>query len=247
MSDPVAVRGIYGVMSIGGVAMAALAAMNLTEMGLTVAALYFVLIVGILTGVIVVCGLSLIRTIDASLESTRARTEYFKPTEEGLAGGLDSNSRTGQHSPLAVARRKIRLAVTTCAALASTAAATLLFAVASPYGRAAPIFLFVIPLNLLPTIWFEINLLLHSRRSQRMDILHFEILGTLGNLVYLSQNPRRSSSTRTTISGARGSAASSRRVIAWGNTYGARAVIAPTEGEELTGVRTVAFADLGHP
>lgn len=76
--------------------MAALAAMNRPEMGCAVVASYFVLFGGILSSAIVVCRLSVIRTIDESLDSSRARAEHVKAKEGELAGGIHNNSRNEQ-------------------------------------------------------------------------------------------------------------------------------------------------------
>lgn len=165
LSNPAAVRGIYGVLSIGGVALAALGAMNLSELGCEVAALYFVLIVSILATIIVVCGRSLIRIIDACLEGRRAMTEHSKTKIGEIADGVD-NCRKNEHSPLVVVRKQVRRTIIFCCTLSLMTTVILLLAVVSSYGRAVPI-MFVLPLNQSATIWFELNLLLHSRKPFR--------------------------------------------------------------------------------
>lgn len=234
---------MYGLFSIGGIAMAALAAMNRTEMGCTVAALFFVFVISTSTSAIVMCGWSLIRTIDESLAKSRERVGNLKAKGEKLVGGVDYGSRNEQCSPLAMARKKARLMITTCSVLSSMAAVIIVFAVASSHGREAPIVSTIIPLNLLPTIWFEINLMLHSRRSQHVAILHLHVVGSWDKFVISSQGSLRSLSTRTRSSRATGMTASLRQAISSGSVYKAHTLVAPTEIEALTDARTLAFVD----
>lgn len=156
MSQPAAVCSIYALAPLGGVVMAMLAAINLVELACEVGAIYFVVVASCMTCAIYACGVSLIRAIDGSLATRQAQAV---PRMQGMG---NTNTRDGQDLRLLTTRKNIKLAIGLVAVLMLTTMTLVLFGSVTPYGAAGPILFFVTPLDVLPTVWYEMNLWLHS-------------------------------------------------------------------------------------
>lgn len=163
MADPATVHKFYAVAPLGGVATAVLTAMNLATLGCEVGAIYFAVVVSSCIGSIVcACGLLLIRAIDGSLANSLARTVH-RP-----GGVSDTSTRDEQDLRLLTTRKHIMRTVVALILLISLGSMVVCFGALTPYGPAAPIFFFAIPLGVVPAIWFEINIVLHGPKLLRM-------------------------------------------------------------------------------
>lgn len=159
LSKPGAVYIILVVMQLGGVAMAVLAAMDLAELGYHVAMTYFAVECTLMVTVINACGLSLVRTIDSSLANRPSSAAETK------GGRRIMTARDVQDARLATVRQHIKYMVVFLFVMTPTVILLLLLGTATAYGRGSPLLFFGMPMGLVPTIWFEINLLLHSPKK----------------------------------------------------------------------------------
>lgn len=142
--------------------MAMLAVMNLVELACDVGAIYFSVVASCMSIAVFACGLSLIRAIDGSLANRHTQTLL---RTQGLG---NTNTRDEQDLRLLATRKSLKLAIGSILVLMSMASALLLFGSVTPYGAEGPILFFAAPLDILPTIWFEINLWLHCPKRIEM-------------------------------------------------------------------------------
>lgn len=134
---------VCGVVSIAPVISAVLAAFAVTETSVRVMSTGLVLVIFGSMSTFFVCARSLARVIDGSLE--RKREENAEKGAAGLPGG--DNSTAGGDPNLLAARTKIRTVMIFGIAMSSTVSFTLLLAIVTKWGTAAPLLLFGIPLG----------------------------------------------------------------------------------------------------
>lgn len=144
----------YGVVSIGGVVATILAAAKRAQTATVVATVSFIGLCVACNVIIRKCGTSLVRTIDASLQSTSGNhqtapgSQSPPAAEAGLEdGGHHTTAAKKEGDPrLLAARKKIVMAMSICLSMAVQAIIMLLFAIFSGYGLAVPLLFFGIPM-----------------------------------------------------------------------------------------------------
>lgn len=150
---------ILAVLPLAGVAMAVLATMNLAVLGCQVGISAMCIEAVLAAGFTIAGGLSVVRNIEDSLASNRGPA----PHKKGDRGMM--TARNIQDARIDGLRKKIKLVIGFVLVVNPLIFALMLIDTATPYGRGSPILFFGLPLDLAPTVWFEINLLLHSRKS----------------------------------------------------------------------------------
>lgn len=216
--------------------MIVLASTNLTALSFEVSAIFMTATGCVVVGVIIACGLSLIRLIDDSLNTSQAKTVEEKFRE----GKGDPQSRSERDLRLIRVRNKIERAVALVSILLFGGSFVNIFGVASSCGRVVPIIFFGIPMCALPVVWFEMCLLLHSPRVQQNT-------AAKGSIAWNTRMPTLCShrSAKNVATGGPGGTTST-QLSTWCSFHGlsgkfyASGVIAPTETEECTGMPPLA-------
>ncbi|CAM9155797.1 unnamed protein product [Ectocarpus sp. 13 AM-2016] len=128
----------------------------------TESAVRFIALGGVIVGTIIlavfwVCGRSLMRAIDTSLQLQTSFPSTGKV--EGQNGGRG-------YRTLLEAKRKVRRIMTVTAGLLVPAIAVVAMAIFTPYGIQAPLLMFCVPFGFVPQIWLSMNIQLHAKRSR---------------------------------------------------------------------------------
>jgi len=168
LEQPAGKYGTYGMVSIAGVVGTILGATNHTRAAVKVAAVGMIVLSVGCNMVIWKCGSVLVATIDRSMGNTSAANQTSPSSfASNLRSGARRNGAGGDRTMLA-ARRKIKTCMNICLMTANNGVLLLTFAVASPYGTAAPLFFFGVQLGIGPLLWFTSTITNTTSRKSRV-------------------------------------------------------------------------------
>lgn len=172
----------YVSMSITPVTAVTLDLMNLKETGFMALAVGLGFLIVATAAVFLVCGKSLIDTIDVSLMAQRHQSHQGHQPRASKAirsskkvtnheeGTQDGSPRIGNKkgdTTLLTARTKVKRVLILVVSLSVMTECMLLFEIFGGYGFGAPLMLFVGPLVIMTPVWNSINVQLHAGRSKR--------------------------------------------------------------------------------
>ncbi|CAM9616911.1 unnamed protein product, partial [Ectocarpus sp. 8 AP-2014] len=173
-------------MSIGPSIATIFALANNTELAARFVALGGVFVSNLILVVFWVCGRSLMRAIDNSLQLQTASSQS--------AGKAEGQNCGAGHRTLVEAKKKVRRMVMVTASLLFPAMTMGSLGAFTPYGVRAPLLMYGVPFALVPQIWLSMNVQLHSKRSHLRPGPNGNILSawTSGHLATaaLSRMPR---------------------------------------------------------
>ncbi|CAM9667119.1 unnamed protein product [Ectocarpus fasciculatus] len=142
---------------IGPIVATGVALANYSESAVRMVALGGVLVGVLIPAVFWVCGRSLIRAINNSLQLQAASESVWK---------AEGHERSAGYQALLNAKRKVMRVMVVTASLIFPALAVVWLAIFTPYGLEAPLLMFCIPIGLVPPIWLSMNVQLHAKRSR---------------------------------------------------------------------------------
>eukprot|EP00903_Cladosiphon_okamuranus_P009465 g9021.t2 len=121
-----------------------------------------------------VCGISLLRGIDGSLEQQDNKQEQLQNMGVTLARSKPAGNsareplqdqRTGGDAMLLAARKKVKTVVIFAAVMLAGIDGMLILAMATRYGFETPLFFFASPMTIGPLIWNIVNMMFHVEQA----------------------------------------------------------------------------------
>lgn len=159
----------YGVLSIAPVGALILNIANYAEVGVKLlAAGVIVLAISVFTA-FWVCGRSLLRGIDQSLQQQAQQQQQLQRVGVVRANGKETPSkhdRSKGDAMLLAARTKVKMVMVFTFVVLTKVVFLLSFSILSPYGVEAPLLFFISPMTLVPPIWNIVNVKIHQGRSK---------------------------------------------------------------------------------
>lgn len=151
----------YGAVCGGAVVATTLAGMRYSQAAILVASGGFMCLIVSAELIIWRCALSLLHTIDKSLQKSLPAGNASPTVKEGKAkegkeGGLD----------LVGAKKKVERALSFSLSMSVQTLIMLMFSSVSKYGVAVPLIMFGIPMGFAPLIWHAFFIQLHAGRSK---------------------------------------------------------------------------------